>query len=92
MKPNEGKVIIIFNKFKWNGISVDLAVPVGEKIPDRSLDWLKQFSEKNLRPLVYTEQIIKDGKFQMQQQLMAYGPPAFQQDMMRSQQEGRELW
>jgi hypothetical protein len=92
MKPNEGKAIVIFNKFKWNGIPVDLAVPVGDKIPDRSLNWLKQFSENNLRPLIYTEQLVENGKYQKQQQLMAYGPPTFQQDMARFQQEGKKLW
>jgi hypothetical protein len=92
MKPNNGKVIVIFNKLQWNGIPVDLAVPVGKRIPPRSLEWLKKFAEENMRPLIYTEQIVEDGKFQKQQQVMGHGPPAFQQDLMRWQREGKELW
>ncbi len=92
MKPNNGKVIVIFNKFKWSGIPVNLAVPVGKRIPPRSLEWLKLYSEKNMRPLVYTEQLIENGAFQKQQKLMAYGPPKFQQDIARSKQEGMKLW
>lgn len=92
MKPSNGKVIIIFNKLVWNGIPVDLAVPVGKKIPPRSLNWLKQFSQKQMRPLIYTEQIVVNGEFQKQQQILAYGPPAFQQDMAQWQKEGRKLW
>jgi hypothetical protein len=45
-----------------------------------------------MRPLIYTEQIVEDGKFQKQQQVMGHGPPAFQQDLMRWQREGKELW
>jgi len=92
MKPNNGKVIVFFNKLQWNGVPVDLAVPVGKKIPPRSLEWLKRFSEKNMRLLIYTEQILEDGQFQKQQQIMAYGPSTFQQDMLRWQQEGKKLW
>lgn len=92
MKPNNGKVIVIFNKLKWNGIPVDLAVPVGKRIPPRSLAWLKQFAEQNRRPLIYTEQIVEEGKFQKQQQIMVHGPPAFQQELIRWQQEGKKLW
>jgi len=92
MKPNNGKVIVIFNKLEWNGLPVDLAVPVGKRIPPRSLKWLQQFSEENMRPLIYSEQIQKDGEFQKKQMMIAYGPPAFQQDMELRQKEGRPLW
>jgi hypothetical protein len=92
MKPNNGKVIIIFNKLKWNNIPVDLAVPVGKKVPPRALNWLKEFSQNSMRPLIYTEQTTVDGKFQKQQQILAYGPPAFQRDMEQWRKEGRNLW
>jgi hypothetical protein len=92
MKPNNGKVIVIFNKLSWSGYPVDLAVPVGERIPSRSLEWLKRFSEENGRPLIYMEQIKKSGRFQKEQQLFGHGPPAFQQDVLRWREEGKMLW
>jgi hypothetical protein len=92
MKPNNGKVIVIFNKLTWNGLPVDLAVPVGKRIPPRSLNWLKQFSEQHRRPLIFTEQIVEKGEFQKQQQMISHGPPEFQQDMLRWQREGQKLW
>lgn len=92
MKPNNGMVIVVFNKLRWNGYPVDLAVPVGKKIPQRSLNWLKNFSEENKRPLIYTEQITESGRFQKQQQTFGYGPPAFQQQILLWQQEGKKLW
>ncbi len=92
LRPDNGKVIVIFNKTRWNGLPVDLAVPVGKKIPPRSLEWLKKFSAQRMRPLLYTEQLVENGLFQKQQQVFAYGPPAFQQEMQRMQQEGEQLW
>ena len=92
MKPTNGKVIVLFNKLVWNGVSVDLAVPVGKQIPPRSLEWLKKFSKENARPLLYSEQLIENSEFQKQQRFMAYGPPAFQEGMMRKMREEGKLW
>ncbi len=93
MKPDNGKVIVMFNKLNWHGYPVDLAVPVGKCIPPQSLEWLKNFAATNMRPLIYTEQITTEtGEFQQQQQAFGHGPPAFQQDLLRWQQEGKKLW
>nr|VFK54730.1 MAG: hypothetical protein BECKTUN1418F_GA0071002_10529 [Candidatus Kentron sp. TUN]VFK58394.1 MAG: hypothetical protein BECKTUN1418E_GA0071001_104910 [Candidatus Kentron sp. TUN]VFK58513.1 MAG: hypothetical protein BECKTUN1418D_GA0071000_10844 [Candidatus Kentron sp. TUN] len=92
MKPNNGKVIVIFDKLNWNNYQVDLAVPVGKRIPPRSLNWLIKFSEKNIRPLIYMEQITASGKFQRQQQMFGHGPPAFQQALSSWQREGKKFW
>jgi len=92
LKPDNAKVIVIFDKLNWHGAPVDLAVPIGKRIPPRALNWLKEFAEKNLRPLIYTEQITKNSKFQKQQQLYGHGPSNFQRDILQWQQEGRKLW
>ena len=92
LKPSNGKVIVMFNKLRWNGLPVDLAVPVGKRIPPRSLNWIKKFSEENMRPLIYSEQVLEDHRLSKQQQIMAYGPPEFQQDIARWHQEGKKLW
>ena len=92
LKPNNGKVIVLFNKLNWNGYPVDVAVPVGKRIPPRSLEWLQKFSRDHVRPLVYAEQITKSGRFLKQQEVFAYGPPAFQQEILRRKQEGQKLW
>jgi len=92
MKPSNAKVIVVFNKFQWMGRPVDLAVPIGRHIPPRSLNWLKTFAEQHGRPLVYTEQIEVDGRFQQEQQVFGHGPPAFQQQLAAWKAEGRRLW
>lgn len=92
MKPKNGKVIAIFNKLRWNVYPVALAVPVGKRIPPRSLDWLERSLEENTRLLVYTEQVGKSRSFQKKQQLFGYGPPAFVQDLRRWRKGGKKLW
>lgn len=92
MRPDNAKVIILFNKFRWNDSGVDLAVPVGRRIPPRALNWLKRFSSEHLRPLIYTEQIMVKGVYQQQQEVVGYGPPAFQEDMRTWQSQGKKLW
>jgi len=92
MKPDNAKVIVIFNKLTWNGLPVDLAVPVGRRIPPRSLKWLQDFAASKNRPLIYAEQIVENGKFCKQQQLAGYGPPQFQQEFAQAVSEGKKLW
>jgi hypothetical protein len=92
MKPNEAKVMVLFNKFQWRGLPVDVAIPVGKRIPPRALNWLKQFAEQQGRPLVYLEQEVLDGKFQKDQQAIAYGPPDFQQEISARITQGQRLW
>ena len=92
MKPDKAKVIVILDKFRWNGLPVDLAVPAGKRIPPRALNWLKQFAEQRTRPLIYSEQIVENGRFQKSQTLMGHGPPAFQQTLAQWQREGKRLW
>ena len=92
MKPDNAKAIVIFGKLNWRGHAVDLAVPIGNVIPPRTLNWLKQFSEKHLRPLIYSEQIVADGALQKEQQVFGHGPADFQQDVLNMLQQGAKLW
>jgi len=91
MKPNNSKVVVLFNQSTWRGMPVDVAVPVGRRIPPRALNWLKQFAEKNNRALLYSEQILQDGVFTNQQSVSAYGPPEFQQEMAERAGRGEKL-
>jgi hypothetical protein len=96
MRPDQARVLVILRQSLWRGMIVNLAVPVGEKIPRRALRWLQHFSEAQQQPLIYTEQIaeqiVQNGQFQAQQQVMAYGPPAFQQAVIQRHQKGAILW
>jgi hypothetical protein len=91
MKPNNAKVVVLFNQHTWRGFPVDVAVPVGRRIPPRSLHWLQRFAEANNRMLLYSEQIIEDGKYTQKQSVSGYGPPEFQQEMAELAARGKSL-
>lgn len=92
MKPNNAKVIVLFNQSTWQGMPVDVAVPVGRKIPPRALNWLRQFAETHNRALLYSEQIAQDGRFTNKQAVSAYGPPAFQEEMAERAGRNEKFW
>jgi len=92
MKPENAKVIVIFNKTQWQNLPVDVAVPVGRRIPPRALNWLKSFAEQNGRPLLFSEQVKEKGVFTREQLFSAHGPAAFQQHIADLVAAGRPLW
>jgi len=91
MKPNNAKVIVLFNQHTWRGLPVDVAVPVGKRIPPRALQWLQQFAESNNRMLLYSEQIVEGGVYTKQQSVSAFGPPEFQREMAERASAGEKL-
>ena len=88
MKPSNAKVIVLFNQSTWQGYPVDVAVPVGRKIPPRSLDYLRRFAQEHNRMLLYSEQIVENGVYTNQQAVSAFGSPEFQQDMAERASRG----
>lgn len=92
MKPCNAKVIVIFNKTRWLNLPVDVAVPVGRRIPPRALQWLKDFAVQNGRPLLFSEQLKEKGQYQQKQLFSAHGPADFQQHIERLLTAGRPLW
>ncbi len=82
MQPHLAKVIVLPAWTDWRTFPVDLALPVGARIPEKSLKWLRAYSNKTFRPLIYTEQEVdRNGQFNGQQKVHGYGPPTFQQEM-----------
>lgn len=81
MKPSNAKVIVLFEQGIWRNFSIDLAIPVGRKIPQRALNWLTQNAESNTRLLIYSEQIVENGKFTGRQKVHAFGPADFQEEI-----------
>jgi hypothetical protein len=91
MKPNNARVVVLFDQHRWRGYPVDVAVPVGRRIPPRALKWLQQFAETNNRMLLYSEQIVENGKYTLKQAASAYGPPEFQEEMADLARRGETL-
>lgn len=91
-RPNECGALVIDNVLNWQGLNVDLAVPVGREIPQDTIGWLMQYAEKTMRPLIYQMQDPEDAEIQKNPLTLAYGPPAFQQWVLEQQQLGNKLW
>lgn len=54
------------------------AVPVGEKIPEHTLNWLKAYAQQHGRPLMFTERMVANGKI-VGTRCLGFGPPSFVQ-------------
>jgi len=91
-RPNECGALVIDGLLTWQGLDVDLAVPVGREIPEETLKWLMQYAEKTMRPLIYQQQDPKSDKLEKNPLTLAYGPPAFQQWVLEQQAKGISLW
>lgn len=92
MRPDQSGAIVLFSKIRWRGFPVDLAVPVGAAIPEKTLARLQEFAQQHGRPLLYAEQTSVAGVFQKQQQIYAYGPPEFRTEVDAKMQNGEKLW
>jgi hypothetical protein len=77
MRPNECGAIV-FLWFDWHQQKVINAVPVGDKIPHRTLDWLMAHAREQRRPLMFVEH-LRRGKKYVGARWMGFGPPAFVQ-------------
>lgn len=91
MKPSNAKVIVLFAQHQWRGLPVDVAIPVGRRIPPRALKFLQDFAERHGRPLLYSEQIVENGRYTNRQAVMGYGPPEFQQEIAERGESGEPL-
>jgi hypothetical protein len=81
MKPSNAKAIVLPDQARWRGRPVDIAIPVGKRIPQRTINWLQQFAQQHNRMLLYAEQISEAGVFTNRQNVFAYGPPDFQSEV-----------
>jgi hypothetical protein len=75
MRPNECGAIV-FLWFDWQHQKVINAVPVGDKIPKKTLDWLMAHAREQKRPLMFVEHIRKNNKY-VGARWKGFGPPAF---------------
>lgn len=91
MRPNECGAIV-FLWFEWQNQRVINAVPVGDRIPQRTLDWLMSHAKEQKRPLIYLEHLRK-GKKYVGARYLGFGPPAFvkQVEAMKQKREQARL-
>ena len=64
---------------------------MGRRIPPRALNWLEQFAQTHGRALIYSEQIMENGKYTVRQAVAAIGPPEFRDEMAQRMSRGEAL-
>lgn len=92
MRPDQAKVMVLPHMRTWRGRPVDVAVPVGKRIPPRVLKWLQDYALRTQRPLIYTEQDLTREGYARDQQVIGFGPPEFQEEVRRLVESGAKLW
>ena len=75
MRPDRCGAIVDFKR-KWHGRTVVKAVPIGECIPEDTLEWLQTYAREKGIPLLFSKRLLKDGEF-VGSKLLGYGPPDF---------------
>ena len=75
MKPTRCGAVILLNR-TWNDQKINYLMPIGERVPPATLEWMITFSRKLAMPMIYFENILKDGKF-VGRKKYGYGPAAF---------------
>lgn len=52
MRPDQSGMIMLAANFFWNGLPVDVVVPVGERPKQKALDWLTRFCAQKRRLMI----------------------------------------
>lgn len=93
-RPDQSKVVVLFDQIRFAGVPVDLAVPVGQQVPDRPLSWLKGFAETHGRPLVYLENVpaTEPGEFEKEAKVSIHAPEDFRNQLSDFLDQGGRLW
>jgi hypothetical protein len=91
MRPDQCGAIV-FLWYDWQDQKVINAVPVGEKIPEHTLNWLKDYAQMNGRPLLFIERMLENGKI-VGARCLGFGPRSFIEkvEMLKLAREQDEL-
>ncbi|MBT8065097.1 MAG: hypothetical protein KJN94_08760 [Gammaproteobacteria bacterium] len=82
LRPDLSGVVVMLDR-KWRGRRIIKATPAGWTIPPDTLEKLMALARERSLPLIYLENLQKDGRYIGYRQ-MGYGPPEFVQAVQRS--------
>ena len=92
MKPNSSKAIVMRQTLDWNGRKLDLAVPVGAAIPEKTLKWLTNYARTNKRPLVYAEHYEENGILTGDRDIKVFAPDPVREKLLDWFDAGNKFW
>ena len=76
MRPDQCGAIVLSARY-WKEWNVMRAMPVGPKIPEATLEWLRLFTKGKDVPLIFYERGQADGAYTHTDRQRAYGSPEF---------------
>jgi hypothetical protein len=77
MRPDQSGAIVLLS-YPWEGEVVISVIPVGERIPEKTLEWLLAYARKHKRPMIFYQRVMENGEHKGLKQT-GYGPPEFRQ-------------
>ena len=89
MRPDLSGAIVLLS-LPWEGEKVISAVPVGDVIPEKTLEWLKAYAQKHTRPLVFYERTRDAIGHYEGLRRFGFGPPQFRDKVARLLDSGEE--
>ena len=92
LRPDLAKVMVLPNHLEWQGLPVDVAVPVGRRIPKRALNWLMDYARRTGRPLIYAEWEKTSKGYEEAPEVFTFGPQAFSREIYARLEAGERLW
>lgn len=60
MRPSNAKAIVVNNGVNWQGNIFDMVVPVGKRVPPRTLNWLLNHANKTQKPFIYSKHVVEN--------------------------------
>ena len=75
LRPDQCGAIVMLDR-NWHGWQTIRAMPVGENIPEPTLDWLKQYAQQSGRPLIFSAIRRTESSLERTPET-GFGPPAF---------------
>ena len=88
-RPDKCGAIVVIGR-AWKGKPVIYAMAAAEKIPEATLNRLKQVSRRTGCPLLYNTHIVEDGKLVMTT-ATGFGPPDFVQLVEQHMKPGQAI-
>ncbi|MDO8703855.1 MAG: hypothetical protein Q7J84_02800 [Sulfuricaulis sp.] len=76
------KISVIFVIATWRSLPIYILTPAGRDPDGEVLGWMKNFSLETHRPFLY----------QSEGEWYAFGPPEFQQEILKKVAKGEKLW
>ena len=75
MRPDRCGAIVMTGR-KWRRVNVVMVAPTGPEVPEETLEWLKAHARETKMPLMFRENLMRDGAYVGIRQL-GYGPRWF---------------